>query len=218
MARFTDLHPPERAPTLLAVVDDLWVIDKPAGYLVHPAGNPAMPDILAWAREVEGAPDGLAPVHRLDRQTSGVVLCSPDPELRTRLGVSFAEREVQKTYRTLVHDLTPAEGLIDRPLPDARRGAPLEARTRYWRLEALGRFSYLEVTPETGRKHQIRRHLNHIGHGVVGDRRYPHRKPRRTPHDPGRLWLHALRVVLPDGRVFEAPLAPELAEHLDRLR
>ncbi|TNF23337.1 MAG: RNA pseudouridine synthase [Deltaproteobacteria bacterium] len=218
MARFTDIHPPDRAPTLIAVVGDLWVIDKPADYLVHPAGNEAMPDILAWARAVHGAPATLAPAHRLDRQTSGVVLCSPDADLRTRLGVAFASREVRKTYHTLVHDLTPPAGVIDRALADGRRGAPLDARTRYVRLEAVGRFSYLEVTPETGRKHQIRRHLNHIGHGIVGDRRYPHKKPRRMVDAPARLWLHALRVALPDGQVFEAPLAPELAAHLARLR
>ncbi|PKN54393.1 MAG: hypothetical protein CVU56_26825 [Deltaproteobacteria bacterium HGW-Deltaproteobacteria-14] len=218
MASVSDLQPPEREPTLIAVSGALWIIDKPANYLVHPAGNPTMPDILAWARDTHGAPAALAPIHRLDRQTSGVVLCSPDPALRATLGIAFARRDVTKTYRALVYRRTPDAGVIDAPLADARRDAPLAARTRYVRLEALPPFSYLEVTPETGRKHQIRRHLHGIGHGIVGDRRYRVTRPRPSPDRPARLWLHALRVALPDGRVFEAPLAPELAAHLARLR
>jgi 23S rRNA pseudouridine955/2504/2580 synthase len=90
----------------------------------------------------------------------------------------------------------------------------VDAVTRY-RLEAwLGPFSLLTVRPETGRKHQIRRHLQTIGHAVVGDDRYPPRRFRKVPGFPGRLWLHANELTLPDGRRFRAPLAAELDDHL----
>ncbi len=215
---FLKLKPPTREPNLVGVHGDLWVIDKPSGYVVHPGGSPDQPDLIAWARTTQGAPASLAPIHRLDRLTSGVVLYSPDSALRGTLASAFAERRVAKTYLALVHELTLADGVIDRPLPDARRAAPLAARTRFVRREAFTRLSLLEVHPETGRKHQIRRHFNAIGHGLVGDRRYRHRRPHRVPGDPGRLWLHALRITLPDGRSFEAPLAPELVAHLALLR
>ena len=108
------------------------------------------------------------------------------------------------------------EGIIRRPLSYGR-GRTQPAVTRYRCLAVHGRFSYLEVRPETGRKHQIRRHLHGIGHPLVGDTRYRPRRFRAVPGFPGRIWLHALRLELPDGRHFEAPLPPELSAHLEVL-
>ncbi|PID37804.1 MAG: pseudouridine synthase, partial [Proteobacteria bacterium] len=95
------LDDPPCPPALVAVDGPLWVIDKPAGYVVHPVGNPDHPDILAWAVAEYGAPACLAPIHRLDRLTSGVVLCSPDAALRGELGAAFAERRIAKIYLAL---------------------------------------------------------------------------------------------------------------------
>ena len=184
--------------------------------LVHPTGADPAPDLLAWARAHAAAPASLAPIHRLDKDTSGVVLCAADPRATAAIAALFAAGRVAKTYLALVVGRPPARGRIDRPLADARRGRPLAAATGFERLEALGGLALLALHPEHGRKHQLRRHLAAVGHPIVGDARYGLAAPPGAA--PPRLWLHALRVALPDGRRFEAPLAPELAAHLDALR
>lgn len=201
-------------PEVLRREGALWALGKPAGFAAHPTGDPTIPDVITWAIEKAGAPAELAPVHRLDRETSGVLLASDDPALRASLGALFAEGSVIKRYRALVHGRTNAKGIVRRPLADSRRGRPVEAVTRYRRLAIYGRVSLLEVRPETGRKHQIRRHLAGIGHPIVGDERYGPRRPPPVTGFPGRLWLHAGSIELPDGRTFEAPLPAELEAHL----
>lgn len=201
-------------PQILRREGALFALEKPAGFASHPTGDPSIPDVITWAIEEAGAPAGLAPVHRLDRDTSGVLLASDDPALRASLGALFAEGAVVKRYRALVHGRCNAKGIVRRALADARRGRPLEAVTRYRRLAIYGRVSLLEARPETGRQHQIRRHLAGIGHPIVGDARYGPRRPPPVAGFPGRLWLHAGAIELPDGRAFEAPLPPELEAHL----
>ncbi len=204
-------------PRLLEQDGDLWVFDKPSGYTVHALPDSDAPDLIGWAQQAVGAPAELAPVHRLDLGTSGLVLCSTDAQQRTEIGGWLARGEVSKRYRALVYGRTRRKGTVRRPLRDARRRRSLEATTRYRLLEWLGKFSYLEVRPETGRKHQIRRHLQGLGHCVIGDTRYRPKPFRTVPAFPGRLWLHAMQISLPDGRRFEAPLPPELQEHLNHL-
>ena len=162
-----------------------------------------------------GAPSDLAPVHRLDRETSGVLLCASDPALRAELGAFFASGRVEKRYRALVHGRTHAKGIVRRALADGRRGRPLPAVTRYRRLEALGRVTLIEARPETGRKHQIRRHLAGVGHFVVGDERYPPRRFSGVPGFPGRLWLHAM-FRPPAGRPHVRGAAAERARRSPR--
>lgn len=207
----------DAVPRLLKRDGDLWVFDKPSGFTVHPLPDSDAPDLMSWAHKALAAPSALAPIHRLDRGTSGLVLCSPDAALRAEIGGWLARGEVGKRYRALVYGRTRRKGVIRRPLKDARRRRSLDASTRYRLLEWLGKFSYLEVRPETGRQHQIRRHLQGLGHSVIGDTRYRPRKFRTVPAFPGRLWLHAMLISLPDGRSFEAPLPPELADHLTHL-
>ncbi len=202
---------------IVALDGDLWILNKPAGLLVHPGQDPSLPDLMA-AAIAAGAPPGLAPCHRLDLETSGLVLASPDPALRGQIGRWLAEGQVVKRYRALVHGRTHKKGTVSRALPDERRGRALTATTRFRRLEWLGPFTLVSARPETGRKHQIRRHLQSIGHAIIGDVRYPPKHPRNVPAFPGRLWLHAASIELPDRRFFEAPLAPELAAHLSVLR
>ena len=196
------------------------VVDKPSGWLVHPAGTDA-PDLLAWLADQTDLPPDLAPVHRIDRGTSGLAVFAP-PSSAAGWGERFASGSVRKSYYALVFGRTRPKGTIRRPLADARRGAPLPAVTRYRTIAELPRCSLLHVRPETGRKHQIRRHLQSIGHALVGDERYRPRGRPTVPAFPGRLWLHAsaLTATRPDGpdeageSHWQAELPPELADHL----
>lgn len=198
---------------------DLWVFNKPSGMASHP--NPALrsiPDVITEAIATLGAPEGLAPINRLDRATSGVILCSPSGDVRGALGKAFAEGKVQKTYQALVYGHTHKKGTIKKPLFDKRRKKSIDAETRYKRVETFGSASLLEVTPKTGRKHQIRRHLQSIGHSIVGDPRYKPRRRYKLPAFPERLWLHAARLELEDGRSFQATLPEPLSAQLLALR
>ena len=205
-------------PQILHAETSLVVVDKPSGWAVHPPGPDGdAPDLLTWLG-TQGLPAGLAPAHRLDLGTSGVVVFAAKDTLKT-LGSWFAGREVKKRYQALVFGQTRAKGVIRRNLQDARRGQKLEAITRYRTLTTFSKkCSHLIVTPETGRRHQIRRHLQGIGHALVGDLRYRPRGRPTVPAFPGRLWLHAESVDLPDGRQFATPLPAELARHLETLR
>ncbi|RAL21133.1 hypothetical protein DL240_13445 [Lujinxingia litoralis] len=205
------------APHLLARDSDLYVIHKPAGWVVHPTQDASMNDLVSWLESAHGVA-GASPVHRLDRETSGVVLLSPSAELRAELGRFFADEQVKKEYRALVYGPTPAAKTLDKDLYDRRRKKALKAVTRFETLERFVSCSYLRVWPETGRKHQIRQHLQQAGHAIVGEQRYRPKKFLRVPGYVGRLWLHAHRLELPDGRVFEAPLAEELQGQLELLR
>ena len=203
-------------PILVARVGELWVLSKPAGFAVHRAGEGA-PDLMAWAVQNLDAPPGLSPIHRLDLETSGVVLCAGDPKILARYGQFFARGEAVKRYRALVHGRAHLKGVIRRPLKEPGGSKMQDAITRYRKLAWYGPTTYMEVRPETGRKHQIRRHLQGIGHAVVGDERYPPKRFRAIAGFPGRLWLHAQSIELPGGVRFEAPLPPELKAHLAML-
>lgn len=208
-------------PLLLTERNGLWVVSKPSGWVVHRTNDPTIPDLLSWAKET--FPDvsnieQIAPIHRIDRATSGLVLLSPDPEIRANLGHCFANEGIKKEYRALVYGQTSPTLAINRPLEDRRRGKKLQARTDAETLETFVSCSYLAVFPQTGRKHQIRRHLQAINHAVVGEKRYKPKKFLPVPGFPGRLWLHAHRITLPDGETFEAPLSSELEAQLQLLR
>lgn len=209
---------PIAEPALLAESGGVYALSKPAGWVVHAAMARETHDLRAWCAAQRSLPRGLEPLHRLDRDTSGVVLFAADPAVRATVGKAFMAGQVKKTYLALVFGKAHQKGKIDRPLAPDDGGEPQEALTRYRMEERLGGFSLLRVMPETGRKHQVRRHLQGIGHPVVGDERYHLRRFRAVPAFPGRLWLHAFRIELPDGPAFEAPLPPELEAHLTALR
>lgn len=221
--------------------EDLLVVNKPAGVVVHPApGHPSgtlvnallahFPDLVALA-EQEGEPE-LRPgiVHRLDKDTSGLILVARRPAARRYLQRLFKQREVEKTYLALVEGhIQPPAGVINAPIgrnPHNRQqmavvkdgGRP--ARTVYHLLEyvddgAQVRGSLLRVEPDTGRTHQIRVHLAAIGYPVVGDPIYGYRRQRLGLD---RQFLHAwkLRFTLPSGerREFVAPLPDDLRQVL----
>ncbi len=204
-------------PTLVAATERYVAVNKPSGWLVHPAGTDA-PDLLAWLGSIvhQHGFATLAPVHRLDLGTSGLTLFAP-PDHAPQLAQLFADGAVDKHYDALVFGRPRNKGIVRRPLQDARRDGPIEAITRYRTRERFRKCAWLHVRPETGRKHQIRRHLQGIGHAVVGDTRYRPRGRPTVPAFPGRLWLHASRLDLPDA-TLEAPLPPALSGHLETLR
>lgn len=197
-ARSTRRRGPD-LPVLFAD-DDLLAIDKPEGLLSVSTDDERARTALAVLREQSGG--DLWPVHRLDRETSGVLLFARSRATCDRVRAAWSE--VQKVYRAVVEGRPdPPVGSIDLPLWEdrnlrVRAGEHADARparTRYATVVSGGGRSLLEVELDTGRKHQIRVHLATIGHPVVGDERYGTRAER--------LFLHASRLSLPhprDGR------------------
>lgn len=205
-------------PLVLARDGDLVAILKPAGWVVHAAMPGERFDLRAWCAGQPGLPRGLEPCHRLDRETSGVVLFAAEAATRAEVGRAFMAGTVKKTYLALVIGHAHRKGVLRAPLAPDDGGPPQDAVTRYRMVEALGGFSLVRVRPETGRKHQIRRHLHGVGLPIVGDDRYAPARPVRVPAFPNRLCLHAVALELPDGRRFEAPLPEDLARCLEALR
>lgn len=194
-------------PRIVEAAAGLVVVDKPSGWVVHATAEDEPLDLRTWLRAA-GHPDH-APAHRLDRGASGLVLYASDPVCLEQLGTWFAERAVKKVYQCLVHGRTHRKGIIRAAL-DGR-----DSVTRYTMLAAHGRFTYLRVRPQTGRRHQIRRHLHGLGHPLVGDDRYRSKGFRPVPAFPDRLFLHAASLTLPDGRSWTASLPGELQRCLD---
>jgi 23S rRNA pseudouridine1911/1915/1917 synthase len=214
--------------------EDVIVVDKPAGLTVHPAaGHPRgtlVNALLTVCPELANIKGTLRPgiVHRLDKDTSGLLVVAKNERAHASLARQIKEREVHKVYLALVRGrVEPPEGVIDAPIgrhPRRRqRMAVVEggraAQTRYRVRELLDDgYSLVEAEPLTGRTHQIRVHFASIGHPVVGDRLYGKASPL-----VGRQFLHAWRLGfrLPaSGRYqeFESPLPGDLAGALDRIR
>lgn len=226
---------PESIP--LSVIyddDDLVAIDKPAGMVVHPAtghhsGTLVNAVLARWPqmREVGGV-ERAGIVHRLDKDTSGVILLAKSVQAMRVLQRQFKNREVQKRYLALVEGVPESsEGIINAPLgrdPKRRKRMAVisggrEAVSRYKLLEAFDQNALLEVYPLTGRTHQIRVHLAWFGHPIVGDEVYGYRRQRIALN---RHWLHAasLKVRSPSSEAlltFEAPLPHALQQILDQL-
>lgn len=185
--------------------DDLMVIDKPAGLTVHPApGHPRGTLANAILSHLSYSPDAgdLRPgiVHRLDKDTSGLIIVAKSNAAHANLAAQFKSRSVVKAYLALVRGrLTPEEGVIEAPIGrdtrDRKRmavvheGKGRSARTRYHVLKYTGEYSLLEVKPETGRTHQIRVHLAAIGYPIVGDVVYGSKSPYLD-----RQFLHAALI------------------------
>ncbi|HYI36313.1 MAG TPA: RluA family pseudouridine synthase [Thermoleophilaceae bacterium] len=171
--------------TVVLEDDDLLVIDKPAGVVVHPgAGNENGTLVQALAGRVAGGPDPERPgiVHRLDRDTSGLLVVARTEAAHAELSRMIRDREVTRRYLALVDGRPPAaSGTIEAPLGRDRNrrtvmssdtDKPRDAVTHFELAEALPRTTLLDVTLDTGRTHQIRAHMLAIGHPVCGDQRY----------------------------------------------
>lgn len=168
--------------------DDLLVVDKPAGLVCHPTKGDEWSSLIGRVRLHLGDAEGRL-VNRLDRETSGVVLIAKHRDAASELGALMAAEAVDKSYIAIVHGHIDAAPIaIDAPLgrdegspvaiKDCVRPDGAPARTRIVSARRFEHdnapFSLLEIAPETGRKHQIRIHLAHIGHPIVGDKLYGH--------------------------------------------
>jgi tRNA pseudouridine65 synthase len=151
--------------------DDRYVVvDKPSGLVVHRGWAREPHVVLTVVRDQLG--QWVYPVHRLDRGTSGTLVFGLDQEAATALMGAFAEGTVEKTYLALVRNTPPEGGRIDYPVPRSEKGPRVPAVTDYERLQVLDRCSLVRAWPRTGKLHQIRRHLKHLGHPILGDRKY----------------------------------------------
>ena len=226
-------HPlPESIPlTIIYEDEEILVIDKPAGLTVHPA--PGHPDhtlvnaVLSHCPSIARNPiERPGIVHRLDKDTSGLIVIAKNDPSRRYLAEQFKNRTVKKGYFVLVRGrLSPEQGIIEAPIgrdPRYRKRMTVvekgrEASTEYQVREYLGDYSLLEVIPVTGRTHQIRVHLSAIGYPVVGDPVYGVKTTFLN-----RQFVHAYRLefCLPSTdqyREFISPLPPDLAQALKLL-
>lgn len=206
--------PPDGPLVVLHADHAILVVDKPAGLLSVPGRGEHLADCLL-ARVQRAFPEALL-VHRLDRDTSGVMVFALSPAAQRHLGLQFERRQMRKTYIARVWGEPAAEeGVVDLPLtvdwPNrplqkvcAETGRPAETRWRVLRRE--GGTARLRLEPRTGRSHQLRVHLKAIGHPILGDPFYAEGPARAFP----RMMLHAetLRLSHPDGGrgvTFRAP-------------
>lgn len=238
-----NIPPPEKItlspePIPLDVVyedDDLLVINKPAGLVVHPAPGhargtlvnallnhcPALPGIGGYLRP------GI--IHRLDKDTSGLLVVSKTDLAHQGLSEQMKNRKIKRRYLALVHgNIREDKGLIDAPLgrdPKNRKKFAVvpdgkKARTYYYTKERFGDYTLLEVELETGRTHQIRVHMAYIGYPVAGDPVYG---PRKNPLKLEKHALHAYQLCFMHPRTneflsFEVPLPESFEETLIFLR
>jgi RluA family pseudouridine synthase len=198
----------------------LIALDKPAGQLVIPGRGPGKGETLqAEAERHTGAK--LFVVHRIDGEASGLVLFVKDAEAHRGLCAQFAKRQVRKTYRALVLGVVAEDALIKAPIKEfgsGRMGVHPEGKPAQTTLRVLARHAsstLLEAEPHTGRRHQLRVHLYHAGHPILGDTVYGKERPvGGTP----RLMLHAFKAQFlhPDGQAMtlEAPLGADFEEVL----
>ena len=235
---------PEAVPLDIVYDDrDVVVVNKPAGMVVHPAAGHAdgtlVNALLHHITDLSGIGGTLRPgiVHRLDRGTSGLILVAKHDQAHAELARQFRHREVEKTYVALAWGIVQAGRRIDlaigrdpvqrkRISTRSRRARP--AVTRVTHAEHLKDVSLLEVAIETGRTHQIRVHLNSIGHPIVGDPEYGGKRRHLPPHlqvvlGLDRPFLHAAKLVFShprDGRpiTLTSKLPPDLQAVVDDLR
>jgi 23S rRNA pseudouridine1911/1915/1917 synthase len=233
----TDLIPEDIPLEIVFENDDLIVVNKPAGMVVHPAAGHAsgtlVNAVLGYEPEIEGIGGEERPgvVHRLDKETSGLILMAKNERAHRWLQDQFRLRRVEKTYLALVDGKPPTpsgrvETYIGRDPSHRKRMANVpesrgrEAISEYRTAESFRAHTLLEFHPFTGRTHQIRLHCAFLGCPIVGDGIYGKKKPSV---EISRHFLHAhrLKIVLPgeqEPRAFEAPLPEELREVLEGVR
>jgi 23S rRNA pseudouridine1911/1915/1917 synthase len=241
------------SPEIVALEADFLVVAKPPHLLSHPTRPDGAPTLLGWLQH-EFPGEFVALVNRLDRETSGTILVARSAEAASRLGAMTMRREIAKDYFALVSGrMVEEHGLIDAPLgrlgisdtnpiwlrqgviaaDDAagRRSAP--ARTEFWRVAASDEATLLRLRAHTGRLHQLRAHLAHVGHPVLGDKIYgpdaglylkfieegwTAEHERRLPLR--RHALHAGRLSFrwaDREQVFEVPMAEDMRQLAERL-
>ncbi len=225
--------------TILYEDKNLLAVNKPSGLVIHTDGRTKEEALTDWIKEKYPESENVGEpleigtgqmikrwgiVHRIDRETSGIVLIAKNQETYDFLKKQFLKREIEKFYHAVVHgDVRYDEGIINlaigRSKSDFRkratgkevRGEAREAITHYKTLARKEKISLIEANPRTGRTHQLRVHFADIGHPIVGDRLYS--VPRKSPLEIKRLALHAYAIEfeLPDGKLTKI-IAPYPAD------
>ncbi|MCL1955070.1 MAG: RNA pseudouridine synthase [Brevinematales bacterium] len=216
------------------ISNDIVVVNKASGISIGGDRWDESKERLDRLLEKELEIPKIYTVHRIDRDTSGLVIFAKTREVHRSLSILFEQRKIEKRYIAIVHGRPSwKETMCDLPLVpngnkkhmtiiDKYQGK--ESVTHFSLISGAGNYSVLEVKPETGRIHQIRVHAAAIGHPVVCDNLYGKEKPvmlssiKRGWRDPleekpilARLGLHALEIKLPDGQIFSAPLARDMS-------
>lgn len=195
---------------------ELLVVNKPAGLAVHSSvghEHDNLTDRVASLLKQRGDQFSVAPVHRLDLETSGPVMFGKGRQACSRIGALFMKNEIEKCYLALVAGKSPGSGVLHSTL--TAKGKEKEASSAFLALYRSDAVSFLEVRLFTGRQHQIRRQLAALGHPVLGDSRYGGPCPPEVP----RLFLHCSRLSFVDpfsgaAMTIEAPLPDDLSSAL----
>lgn len=218
-------------PRIVHEDESIIVIDKPAGLVVHPAPSHKGPTLVDWLGERAGGGERERPgiVHRLDKDTSGLMVVARDEAAHAELSRQIKAREVSREYLALIEGAPESSsGTIDAPLGRHRRrrtrmavrgSGQREARTHFELVERLPADTLVTARLETGRTHQIRVHFAAIGHPVAGDPEYG----SGGRHGLRRQFLHAARLrfrhpVTGEELEFASPLPADLVEGLERAR
>lgn len=225
-----DVNASENSPSLEILFEDehLLVVNKPSGLLVHRGWGNDRVVLVDLVREYLNQVK-VFPIHRIDRQTSGVVLFSKCATNAKILGDDFDQGRVQKKYLALVRGCPPPNGVIDHAIPRTEGGERVFAVTGYALVSTvelpIRSVSLVAAYPQTGRLHQVRRHLKHISHPIIGDANYgkgPLNRAIRSQYGLSRLGLHAARLVVchpveKQETEWIAPFPKDLEEPLIRM-
>lgn len=228
----------------------ILLVDKPAGIAVHPGAGETGPTVVNWLIDHYPAlkklnwPARYRPgiVHRLDKDTSGILILAKDPKTLAKLQKQFADREVKKEYLTLVWGKTPKEGIIEAPIGRDRKrfgrqkaayfeSRDIELKPSQTKYQKIGDYqvenqplSLVNVQPQTGRTHQIRAHFKYLGFPIFGDQLYSFKPAKKAAVKLGlsRQFLHASRITFrhpKSGKTvsFESKLSGELKQILEKL-
>jgi len=201
----------------------MLVVNKPSGMLVHRGwGQDPITAADIVRDEIIGAP--VHAIHRLDRGTSGILVFALDADAARFLQEQLLSEQSSKRYIALVRGPMPEGCVLDHPVPQRDKAERVPAVTEFIPLAHKDRWTLVEARPQTGRLHQIRRHLKHLSHPVVGDVLYGKgdiNRFFRQNYGLHRLALHAFQFAIkhPDGSslTVQAPIPPDLSEPLERL-
>lgn len=225
--------------------ENMIVANKPSGVLVHPTPANEPDTLVSWLTELHPEiktmtwpePMRAGIVHRLDKDTSGLIVLAKNPETLARLQEKFQAHEMKKTYQALVVGKTPKEGRVEAGIVRDKendrmkvqettysftKGTVRESITEYKTLEHFKYqnedLSLIEVYPQTGRMHQIRVHMKHAGFPLIGDQMYFNKTSKKISKGLGldRQFLHAVKLEF-DGQTFKSELADDLKKVLKKL-
>jgi tRNA pseudouridine65 synthase len=236
MYELMNVLPPNNSFTVLYQDEHYLAINKPPGYVVHrsPMTRNAPLVVLQLLRDQLN--QKVFPIHRLDRKTSGVLIFALSSEANKQLGLQFADRQIEKEYEAIVRGWTPLKDTIDYPLLNDN-GVIQDAVTSYETLEQFevdlplgkfqtSRYSRIRLSPKTGRMHQLRKHMSHIFHPIIGDRPHGCSKQNRLwkqKFEMDTMMLHARRLAFTHPYTKEhvqihAPFFDEYIRVLDILK